>query len=381
MNSKKSNPIAGVFIGILFVIGGLILLWWNEGRTVKTESAIKEAEANYIDVSSDKVEASNEGKLIASNGLQTREEKLNDTLFGVITDSSKMKRVVEVYQWVEDCDTDSDNNETCTYSKEWKEDIIKSSDFKESSTHTNPTSKQYESKTFVNTVKAGEFVVPKDMVEGLTTKGEVTLSSDNDDVRYTLSQLKLSIDPSGKYYTNANDIANPEIGNMRISFVFNNEPYVSFIGVQKGNTIEAYKAKSGYKIYQLYEGQYKGDQMIQMMRNSNRMIKIICRVAGILLVIIGLLAIISPIQKLASYVPILGSLFNGATTLIAILIGLAISLIDIAFAWIVYRPVVGFILLAVAIALIVLSIVLKKKNKVEQPVQQAVVNQQPNGQV
>ena len=381
MNNKKSNPIAGVFIGILFVIGGLILLWWNEGRTVKTEAAIKEAEQNYIDVSSDKVDPANEGKLIAANGLQTRGEKLYDSLFGVTADSSKMKRVVEVYQWVEDCDTDSDNNETCTYSKEWKEDLVKSSNFKQTAGHENPTAKQYESKTFTTEVKAGEFVVPKDKVETLSTKGEVTLSNDNEDNRYTVSQLQLSIDPSGKYYTNASDIANPEVGNIRISFVFNNEPYVSFMGVQKGNTIEAYKAKSGYKIYELYEGQYKGEQMIQMMRDTNRLIKIICRVGGILLVIIGLLAIISPIQKLASYVPVLGSLFNGATTIIAILVGLAISLVDIAIAWIVYRPVLGFILLGAAVGLIVLSITLKKKNKVEQPVQPVQQPPMNNGQV
>jgi len=99
------------------------------------------------------------------------------------------------------------------------------------------------------------------------------------------------------------------------------------------------------------------------------MIKIICRVGGIILVIIGLLAIISPIQKVASYVPILGSIFNGVTSFIAILLGLAISIIDIAIAWIAYRPVLGIGLLVAAAVLIILSIVLKKKKPapVEQP--------------
>ena len=107
-----------------------------------------------------------------------------------------------------------------------------------------------------------------------------------------------------------------------------------------------------------------------MFSDTNRLIKIICRIGGILLVIIGLLAIISPIQKLASYVPVLGAIFNGATTLFAILIGTALSIIDIAIAWIFYRPVLGIILLAVAVTLIVLSVVLKNKNKKE-TIQQA----------
>jgi hypothetical protein len=368
--NKKGNPIAGIFIGILFVIGGLILLWWNEGRTVKTESAIKEAEANYIDVESSSINKDNDGKLIASNGLQTREDKINDSLFGVIVDSSKMERVVEVYQWVEECSKDSDDVETCTYEKKWVDELVDSSDFKESTAHTNPTTMKYESKTFIaKNVKAGEFVIPEDMVKTLSTKENVVLSEDNDDQRYAEHQLGLKITEDGAYYT---DVVNntPEVGNTRVSFKYNNAPYVSFMGVQKGNTIEAYKAKSGYKIYHIYEGQHKGEAMIQMMRDSNRMIKIICRVVGILLVIIGLLSVISPIQKLASYVPILGSIFNGATTLIAIILGIALSLIDIGIAWVFYRPVLGICILVAAVALIVLSVILKKKNK--KPEQQDV---------
>ena len=121
----KSNPIGGILVGFLFVIGGLILLWWNEGRTVKTEAAIKEAEKTYIDVSADKIDPANEGKLIATKGAQTREDKVKDDVFGVLVDSSKLKRYVEVYQWVENCTTDNDNNESCTYEKNWKDDLIK----------------------------------------------------------------------------------------------------------------------------------------------------------------------------------------------------------------------------------------------------------------
>ena len=360
---KGNNPIAGIFVGILFVIGGLILLWWNEGRTVKTEAAIKEAEQTYIDVSSDSVNKENEGKLIATNGLQTRDSKISDDVFGVVVESSKLERVVEVYQWVEKCETDSDNNETCTYEQRWEDDLIDSSKFKESVDHTNPKTMKYENKTFIsNNVKVGEFVVPEDMVKGLSTKAKVKLDSKNDDNRYAEYQLGLKITDDGDYYTDVKANA-PQIGDTRVSFEYNDAQYVSFMGVQKGNSIEAYKAKSGYKIYHLYEGQYKGEEMIQKMRDTNRLIKIICRIGGILLVIIGLLAIISPIQKLASYVPVLGAIFNGATTLFAILIGTALSIIDIAIAWIFYRPVLGIILLAVAVTLIILSVVLKNKNK------------------
>ena len=366
----KSNPIAGVFVGLLFVIGGLILLWWNEGRTVKTEASIKEAEQNYIDVSSDKVDSANEGKIIATNGEQKREKNLEDEIFGVIVDSSKLKRVVEVYQWVENCTEDNNGNESCEYDKNWKDDIVDSSKFKESVDHSNPKTMKYDNKTYMATnVKIGEFNVPESLLKDISTKGKVQLSTANDDQRYAATQLNLKIDDSGRYFTDSANLSSPEVGDMRVSFEYNDEKYVSMMGVQKGNTIDPYVAKSGYKIYHLYEGQHNGAQMIQMMRDTNRMIKIICRVGGIILVIIGLLAIISPIQKVASYVPVLGSIFNGVTSFIAILLGLAISIIDIAIAWIAYRPVLGIGLLVAAVALIILSIVLKKKKPapVEQP--------------
>ena len=224
---------------------------------------------------------------------------------------------------------------------------------------------QYENKTYTaKGVKVGEFVIPQEKVDSLSTNEYVTLSKDNDDQRYAAYQLKLNID--GKYFTNSSNLSNPEIGDYRISFKYNDAKDVSIMGVQKGNTIEAYKAKSGYSVYELYEGSYDGAGIIQNMRDTNRIIKILCRAGGIILVIIGLLAIISPIQKLAGYVPILGSIFNGITTLAAIILGVAISIIDIAIAWIAYRPVLGIALLAVAGGLIVASILLKKKKPVQQ---------------
>ena len=372
----KSNPIGGIFIGIIFLIGGLVLLWWNEGRTVRQAKAIGEAEKTYIDVKSDEINSSNEGKLIATNGTITIDKELNDTQFGVIKDTAILKRIVEIYQWVENCSEDNNGNETCEYNKRWEEDLVDSSKFKESIDHSNPKTKKYSSNTFIaNEVKAGTFVVPNDLVKKLSTKEYVKLDSSNDDMRYTESQLGLKIDSEGKYFTDVKG-TEPDIGDIRVSFKYNDATALSMMGVQSGKTITPYTAKTGNKIFELYEGEHRGAEMIQFLKDENNTIKVVLRIVGVVVVIIGLLAIISPIQKLASYVPILGAIFNGATTLIAILFGLAISLIDIAIAWIVYRPILGITLLVAAVGLIVTGVVLKKKKatpvQAQQPVQQPV---------
>ena len=100
---KNKNKSGGIIGGIILVIIGICLLWYNEGRTVKTQKAISEAKKTYIEVKSDKVDSKNEGKLIATNGKidLTNANELVDNTFGIKTKSAKMVRSVEMYQWTE----------------------------------------------------------------------------------------------------------------------------------------------------------------------------------------------------------------------------------------------------------------------------------------
>ena len=43
--SRLKNSVGGVFSGILMFIIGTCLLWWNEGRAVKTTRMLEEAQA------------------------------------------------------------------------------------------------------------------------------------------------------------------------------------------------------------------------------------------------------------------------------------------------------------------------------------------------
>ena len=48
--SRLKNSLGGIFIGILMFLGGTALLWWNEGRAVKTTKMLKDAEKNYVEM-------------------------------------------------------------------------------------------------------------------------------------------------------------------------------------------------------------------------------------------------------------------------------------------------------------------------------------------
>ena len=58
------NAISGVIAGFLFIVIGIVLLWWNEGNDVKNIKTIEEARASLVNISSDKVDASNERHLV-----------------------------------------------------------------------------------------------------------------------------------------------------------------------------------------------------------------------------------------------------------------------------------------------------------------------------
>ena len=135
-NTKKGSGILG---GLIFLVVGIVILWSNEGRTVKTQSAILEAEKSYIQIKSDKIQSKNDGKLVATKGKIDSDSlnELRDDTFGINVKAVKLRRKVEMYQWQENEDTKTETQmggttkETTTYSYEkvWSEEPIDSSKF------------------------------------------------------------------------------------------------------------------------------------------------------------------------------------------------------------------------------------------------------------
>ena len=139
--SRLGGSIKGVFVGGVLFIAGIPLLFWNEGRSVKTTQALEEGAANCVVVpSADSVDAANDGKLIHITGTAKTEDMLTDDLFGGISiKGMRLSRSVEYYQWVENTKTEKKKNvggsettkTTYTYSKKWVSSPEDSSEFKE----------------------------------------------------------------------------------------------------------------------------------------------------------------------------------------------------------------------------------------------------------
>lgn len=100
--TRLSNSFKGIVTGLIMFVAGTVLIWWNEGRAVKTSDAIDEAQQNTVLVDNvSKIDPSLEGQLIHAQAFANSLDSLTDAAYGVGARAININREVEYYQWVE----------------------------------------------------------------------------------------------------------------------------------------------------------------------------------------------------------------------------------------------------------------------------------------
>ncbi|WP_339136468.1 MAG: TMEM43 family protein [Candidatus Electrothrix sp. GW3-4] len=312
-----------------------------------------------ISVASDQVNPANEGKLIHLSDKAFTEETLTDPVFGVSDTALRLRRKVEMYQWQESSKSETQKKlgggtETVTtysYSKEWADSVIRSSSFKKPGGHENPGSMPYSSEEqTAKQVTLGAFQLSTSQVqrinqfEPLAVNGDTALA-ENLDERMTRQ--------THGFYLGA-DPGSPQVGDVRIQFESVKPTEVSMVAQQSGSRLEPYHAQAGGNIELLQIGMHSAEAMFQKAQTDNKILTWILRAVGFFLMMIGLNMIFKLFSVLADVLPFLGNIVEAGTGFIAFLLAAVLSLITIAIAWIVFRPLLGIILLAVAVGLIVL---------------------------
>jgi hypothetical protein len=357
--NKVKNLFSGVIFGILMLIGGTILLWWNEGNNVRNIKSVDEVSKTVVSISSDKVDKANDGKLVHTNGkLEVVDEQLKDDTFNVEVKTGKLDRVVEMYQWEETSHTDDDDRTTYSYSKVWSSTVIDSHNFHQSG-HDNPDTMTISSTTYyADVVKVGAFSLSSEQKTQLNTNATYTMEALPEDSTYKLE---------AGYVTNAKSLSEAEIGNIRITWKYNDWKEATVLAVQKDDSFVDFTSKEGRKMNRVEEGLKTSEEVIQEIQNEDKMMKWIFRAVGALIIIFGYMAITSPLSKLTSFIPLLGGLVGSAIALFSFLLGLAHSLVIIVIAWFRYRPILAIILLVVIVLCIVGIVKLVKSKKKENP--------------
>lgn len=368
--SRIGQSIKSVLVGLVFFVAAFPLLFWNESRAVQTARSLKEGAGAVVSVPADKVDPANEGRLVHVSGPVTAEGALTDEQFGVSAEALKLVRRVEMYQWTEKKSSEEQKklgggSETVTtydYQKEWSDEAVDSAAFEQPGGHENPGAFPVESQTLTaEPITLGAFTLSAEQVEKLG--GEVDLPVGEEQAAAVPDEQKegLQLD-NGRFYLGENP-ASPKIGDARISFQVVNPGPRSLVARQVGDTFEAYPTQAGDDILLLEEGTKSAAAMFQTAQDANRTLTWILRAVGFIVMFLGLLLIFKPIAVFADVVPLVGTILGAGLGLFSFLTALFLSLVTIAISWIFVRPLLGLLLLAVALGAIawLISVGVKKK--------------------
>ncbi len=356
--SRIGGTIKGVLLGLILFAVAFPLLFWNEGRAVQRYKTLKEGGGAVVSVMSENVDAANDGQLIHVTGKANADATLTDSVFGISANALKLKRVVEMYQWKETSQSKTKKKvgggktttKTYSYSKTWSNKPIQSANFKKSTGHQNPGSIPYESaEQTADEVTLGAFTLSASLVGKIQNFESFPIGSAS--VLPEAIKDKAKLHDAGLYI--GTDPASPQVGDTRIKFKVAKPTTVSVIAKQVDNTFEPYSTKAGGSIELLQTGSHTSDAMIQKAQESNKTLTLVLRIVGFLLMFAGLTMIFKLLSVIADVLPILGDIVGAGTGIISFLLAAILSLITIAIAWIVYRPLLGIILIVIAVGLAV----------------------------
>ena len=395
--TRVKNSFGGIIPGFLMFIAATALLWWNEGRAVKTDKMLNESEKVCVDMENpDKKDASLEGELVCATAMATTEDSLVDKQFNLGAKAISLIRNVEYYQWVEHATSKSEDKfggkEVTTtdysYKKEWVARPIDSSNFKDSTyREKNHVVAIYENQQqWAENVSFGAYKLNESLIHSISSREPVLLNIDpagladiNKSVaevygRTTVAQpaatqpvvadsaatvVPDSVPQDNKvdleYVHQAGNVlflgktaGAPEIGDVRITFEKIVPAKVTIIAQVTGDTFKSYKAKNGKRFQTLVMGKKDADEIFDSEHAANNMWLWVLRIIGVMLVIAGLKGIFAIFSTLLKVIPFLSSILGWGIGVVCTVVGIVWSLIVIAIAWLFYRPLLGIGLLVLA---------------------------------
>ena len=397
--SRLGGAIKGVFGGIILIIVAIIMLGWNEKRSVDRYNTIDYAKNNFVETAADKIDSATEGKLVHFNGMTATNDVLTDKDFQVtVNNSLSLNREVQMYQWKEIEHKETKKNTggstttttTYTYEKGWSSSLINSASFKESG-HDNPTVMPYKAEdTIAENVTLGAHKIPSNSASHLGTAVAVELEADKitaptsaivkgNTILYNLfkeekaQQAKKAFEANGATVNNAvatPEVANtdattatpvantgvfnvaefqaseaaPQIGDIKISFKKHPVCNATVVAEQSGETIKAHKTPSG-EFYEVRTGLMTAEEVFKKAEEENAMLTWILRIVGFLMIWGGFGAIFKPISVLADVIPLFGDIAESGISIISGLLAAVLSFGVIAIAWLFCRPLIGILLL------------------------------------
>ncbi len=351
--SRIGKSITGMLVGGAMAVIAFPLLWWNEGRSVHTYQGLAEGERITVNVSADRVEASNDGRLVHVTGRAEGKDTVSDATFAVSAPGLiKLRRKVELYQWIEKKESHTKkklggSEETTTeysYKMDWDSKVHNSAEFHKPEGHSNPPPAYSKQDFSSHDATLAAFRLPDFLISDWSDYRPHT-SPSADKLPEPLRSKAINRDDW--LYISANADA-PQVGDTRVKFESIPAGDASVLARQVKDTFEPYATKAGTSIARIASGVQSKESMFAAAKSENKMMTWLLRGAGFLLMFIGLTLVLNPLKVVADVIPFVGSIVGFGTGLMAFLSSIVGSSLTIALAWVRYRPLLGVAMLIVA---------------------------------
>ena len=360
------NSFKGIFFGLILLIGSVILLWWNESRSVNQADALNEMSAKIITLPDSIYHPEHENKPVLVQGNVKPLSQIEDPLFGVKSDGLVLRRTTEMYQWKENTSTKTEEKlggatETTTtynYVKEWSSHAINSSSFKHPMQHNNPPM-NYESQTFMTDAQLGGYYLSKNMVGKFgASQAYNGLSSMPKKIGVATNHmgfLYIGYRPQNLMtgYTGSSSPQNPRIGDVKISYTYAPAGQYTIAAKSQNKALVNYTTNNNKSMSFVRSGTVSAQQIFQEELDANSTLTWILRFVGLMMMFIGFTLIMGPLATLAKVIPMLGSLVGGVTSVIAGVLTLVLGSIVISLAWFASRPMLSLAIVGISVAIAV----------------------------
>lgn len=351
--SRIGNSIKGILVGLILIVVAFPVLFWNEGRAVKTRKDLNQGAKQCVSAPADTVDQANDGKLLHITGMADASGELTDNQFGVSAKALKLKRKVEMYQWKENSETTTkkklggkeEKTTKYTYAKVWAEGRHDSSQFKSPNAPENPPVSIQSQSWTASPITVGAYTLSPALAEKINHFSPLPITKPEGKID-PVDGRKVQFS-NGQYYL-GNNPASPAVGDLRVTFMAAMPTDVSVVAQQHGSSFEAFTGDSGTTINMLQTGTHSAEAMFDSAQKSNKVMTWILRVVGFVVMFIGFSLVFKPLSVVADVLPIAGDIVGVGTGIVAFLLAAPLSLITIGVAWIFYRPLIGIPLLVLA---------------------------------
>ncbi|KAM4612830.1 transmembrane protein 43 [Polymixia lowei] len=350
---RLSDTTGGMFVGVALFFLSFYVLFTNEGRALQTTASLEEGLSQVVSLDPSFSLDQNNNHLVHLSAPLYTSQPLHDPNYRVVVQAVKLKRQVEMYQWVEyhesrdyQEDGETKTETTYTYNTEWKSELINSRNFDKEIGHINPSAMAVESVTVVAPeVRVGPFFLSKGLVEQINNFQTLRLRD------FPPPPLESFLTVDEDYFYHTPNPRRPEVGDVRVSFSFAGlsgagsypgpAQMVSVVAMQKGENLIPFKTKSGDTLEMLYLQELSAQEMFEKEHQHNTMMTWGLRAAGWALMFLGISLTTRIIYTLVDWVPVFRELVSLGLKLFALCVSSCLSLLTIAVGWLFYRPLVA----------------------------------------